>query len=110
MTENTVYTPQPGSSERKQILDALHRPVAASAKQSGWIQSGVPKSVRELGIQARDFTDALQQTHQLQRNSRLKCYRTGEFDNGICALLHKPNRRWRTVEFVIGATDIPDEG
>ncbi|MEP0855535.1 hypothetical protein [Trichocoleus sp. DQ-U1] len=44
--------------------------------QSGWIQSGVPKSARELGIQARDSTDALQQTNQLQRNFLSDSYRS----------------------------------
>ena len=99
--------PKPGSSERKQITDALRSVVEKELKkpvvfridalkvQDGWAflrgvplkKSGAPMDYR--GTRYQKLIDA------------------GTFDDWICALLQKEGGRWLVVTHVIGATDVP---
>jgi hypothetical protein len=101
------YTPEKGSSERKAIVDALRTPVEKKLKQpvifkidhlkvqNGWaFLLGIPQRPDGSAI---DYQDTIYQ----------KAISGGAFDDGIVALLHNMNGKWRVTEFVIGATDVP---
>ena len=104
---STVYTPEKGSPERKAILDALRVPVEKKLKQpvifkidhfkvqNGWAfllaapQRADGGQIDYKGTVYQDAVDA------------------GAFDNGLVALLHNVNGKWKLVQYVIGATDVP---
>jgi hypothetical protein len=101
------YTPEKGSPERKAIVDALRTPVEKKLKQpvifkidhlkvqNGWaFLLGVPQRPDGSGI---DYQNTIYQ----------EAVRAGAFDNGIVALMHNVNGKWRVTEYVIGATDVP---
>jgi hypothetical protein len=101
------HTPKPGSSERKQITDALRWVVEKELKkpvvfridalnvQDGWaFLRGVPmqKSGKRMDYRGTRYQESIE---------------AGTFDDWICALLRKEANRWRVVDHVIGATDVP---
>ena len=109
-TQNAVYTPKPGSPERKQIMDALRAPVEAALKKSvefkvdhlkvksGWaFMRGVPKQPggKKMNYKGTEYQSAIDD---------------GVFDDWICALLKKEKDKWKVVRYVIGATDVVYEG
>ena len=108
--QDVIYTPKPGSPERKQILDALRAPVEKALKKSvefkvdhmkvksDWaFMRGVPrqpggKKMNYKGTEYQSYIDE------------------GLFDDWICALLKKEGGKWKVVRYVIGATDLPYDG
>lgn len=101
------YTPDRGSAERKAILDALRIPVEKQLKQGvifkidhfkvqgSWaFLTGIPKRPNGSAINYRGtvYEEAVD---------------AGAFDDGIVALLRNVNGKWRVVQYVIGATDVP---
>jgi hypothetical protein len=101
------YTPERGSPERKAIVDALRRPVEKQLRQQvmfkinhlkvhkGWaFLLGVPQRPDGSAIEYRGtpYQDAIE---------------SGAFDDGIVALLHRVSGKWKVVQYVIGATDVP---
>lgn len=102
-----AYTPDRSSQERKAILDALRIPVEKQLKQSvvfkidhfkvqgGWaFLTGVPRNPNGSAVNYKGtiYQEALD---------------AGAFDDGIVALLRNVNGKWRVIQFVIGATDVP---
>ncbi len=101
------HTPKSGSAERKGIVDALRIPVKKELKQDvifkinrlkvlgNWaFLSGVPLQPDSSEI---DYTGTIHE----------EAIREGAFDGGIFALLKKTDGEWETVEYIIGATDVP---
>ena len=101
------YTPERGSPERKAIVDALRLPVKRQLKQGvifrighlklekGWaFLLGAPQTPDGGSI---DYTGTVYE----------EAVDAGAFDDGIVALLRKTNGKWRVVQYVIGATDVP---
>ena len=104
--QDVPYTPNPGSDERKAIMDALRAPVEAKLKskvlfkvdhlkaQNGWVfMRGVPRQPNGDPIDYRGTP------YQAAKDA-------GAFDDWICALLKNERGKWRVVVFVIGATDV----
>lgn len=102
-----TFTPQPGSPERKAIVDALRIPVKAELNkevifkisrlkiQGDWaFLAGVPLKPDGSEMDYRGTIHA-------------EAIREGAFDCGIFALLQKRNGQWKTVRYIIGATDVP---
>jgi hypothetical protein len=100
-------TPERGSPERKAILDALRGPVEKQLRQSvvfkvnhlklqnGWaFLLGVPQQPDGNAI---DYSGT----------AYAEAQEAGAFDDGIVALLHLTGGKWRVVQYVIGATDVP---
>ena len=102
-----TYTPEKGSPERKAIVDALRVPVEKKLKQpvifkidhlkvqGGWaFLLGAPQKPDGSAIDYRGtiYQDAVD---------------AGAFDNGIVALLHNVNGKWKVTQYVLGATDVP---
>ena len=101
------HSPKAGSPERKAIVDALRIPVKAELKkdvifkisrlkvQGDWaFLAGVPLKPDGSEMDYRGTIHA-------------EAIREGAFDGGIFALLQKHNGQWKTVRYIIGATDIP---
>lgn len=101
------YTPKQGDAERRAITDALRAPVEKQLKQkvvfkidhlkvqNNWaFLRGVPQ---QPGGGALDYKGTPYQT----------AVEEGAFDDGIVALLRKRQGKWRVVQFVVGATDVP---
>lgn len=99
--------PKPGSPERKAIVDALRIPVKTELKkdvifkinslkvQGDWaFLAGVPLKPDGSEMDYRGTIHA-------------EAIREGAFDGGIFALLQKRNGQWKTIRYIIGATDVP---
>ncbi len=100
-------TPRQGGAERRAILDALRVPVQKDLKQKvvfvvdrlkvqgDWaFLRGAPRGLNDRPIDYRKTPFA-------------ETIRAGAFDDGIVALLHRKGRKWRVVQYAIGATDVP---
>ena len=101
------FTPERGSPERKAIVDALRVPVKKQLRQKvifridhlkvekGWaFLLGAPQRPDGSSI---DYTGTVYQ----------EAVDEGAFDDSIVALLRNTNGKWRVVQYVIGATDVP---
>jgi hypothetical protein len=101
------YTPERGSPERKAILDSLRVPVEKQLKQPVIFKvdhllvqkgfaflRGMPQKPDGSEI---DYTGTVYQ----------EAIDEGAFDGGVFALLRNVNGKWRVVQYVIGATDVP---
>jgi hypothetical protein len=101
------HVPEKGSVERKAIVDALRAPVEKQLKrpvifkidhlqvQSNWaFLNGRPQNSDGSAIDYGNtpYRDAVD---------------SGAFDDGIVALLRQVNGKWKVVQYVIGATDVP---
>ena len=102
-----VYTPRHGSSERKQIANALRSVVEKELKRA------VIFKIDSLNVQDNwAFLNGI----PLEKNgTRIDYHNTpyqelidaGMFDDSISALLHKENDHWKVIIHSIGATDMP---
>ncbi len=102
-----VYTPDKGSPERKAILDSLRVPVEKKLKQTlvfkvdhlkvqnGW--AFLLATPQKPDGTAPDYHGTVYQ----------QAVDAGAFDNGIVALLHNVDGKWKVINYVIGATDVP---
>jgi len=102
-----LYTPEKGSPERKAILDSLRTPVEKKLKQpvifkidhfkvqNGWAFILATPQKPDGGLP--DYRGTVYQA----------AVEAGAFDNGVVALLHNVNGKWKLVNYVIGATDVP---
>lgn len=108
-TAAVPHVPEKGSVERKAIVDALRVPVGKQLKQpvifkidhlkvqNNWaFLNGQPQN---SDGSAFDYTNTVYQD----------AVDAGAFDDGIVALLRKVNGKWKVVQYVIGATDVPYE-
>lgn len=102
-----AVTPEMGSVERKEIMDALRSPVEDKIKKK------VIFKVNHLKV---DNGWAFLIVAPLQPNGKPMDYRgtpyqkeveDDMFSNTVCALLHQKEGRWKVIEFVLGATDVP---
>ena len=106
-TRSELHTPERGSEERKAIMDALRLPVEKKLRQqvifkvdhlkvqNGWaFLIGKPQRLDGTPV---DYSDTV------YRNA----VGAGAFDDGIVALLHDAGGKWKMVQYVIGATDVP---
>jgi hypothetical protein len=102
-----LHTPERGSDERKAIMDALRMPVEKKLRQqvifkidhlksqNGWaFLLGKPQRLdgTRVDYSGTVYKDAVE---------------AGAFGDGIVALLHQIDGKWRVVQYVIGATDVP---
>lgn len=103
----SVYTPKPGTAERKAIMDALRAPVMQDLGQrvvfvvedlkvkDGWaFLFGTP---RQPNLKAVDY----------RKTRYAEDVKEGMFDDNISALLHRESGAWKVKAFIIGATDVP---
>jgi hypothetical protein len=102
-----VYTPEKGSAERKAIMDALRLPVEKKLNQP------VIFKIDHLKVQNgwAFLTATPQKPDGSNPDYRGTAYQeaieAGAFDNGVVALLHNVNGKWKVINYVIGATDVP---
>jgi hypothetical protein len=101
-----VHSPEKGSKERKEIVDALRAPVKKELRQdvifvindlnvSGtWAFLGGAPQTPEGG--APDYSGTVYAEEE----------ENGAFDNNIFALLRKTGGKWKVVKYFIGCTDV----
>ena len=106
-SRHDLHTPERGSDERKAIMDALRTPVEKKLRQQvifkidhlkvqdGWaFMLGKPQRLDGTPV---DYSDTVYKS----------AVEAGAFDDSILALLHEVGGKWRVVQYVIGATDVP---
>jgi hypothetical protein len=106
VSAQTVRSPEKGSKERKEIVDALRAPVEKKLKQGvifvindlnvsgSWaFLGGAPQ---KPGGGAPDYTGTDYEEE----------FENGAFDNNIFALLRKSGGKWKVVKYFIGCTDV----
>jgi hypothetical protein len=106
VSAQSVYTPKPGSVERKSILSALRLPVERELKQKivfaadkfnvkgNWaFLSGTPQTPGggRPDYRGTVYADAVD---------------SGAFDNNFFALLKRTGGRWKVTKYAIGCTDV----
>lgn len=107
--QGSAYTLQSNAPERKAILDTLRSSVEKELKRTvvfkvdhlkvknGWaFLRGMPVQPggNPINYNGTPYEEAIKE---------------GMFDDGISALLQKRRAGWRTIIYVIGATDVPYE-
>jgi hypothetical protein len=102
----SIHTPEKGSSERKEILDALRVSVERDLKQSIVF---VPDHFNVQGNWA--FIEGRPQTPDgKDPNYSITKYReavdSGAFDNNFFALLKRTGQIWKVATYAIGCTDV----
>jgi hypothetical protein len=101
-----VHTPEKGSPERKEVLDALRVPVEKELKQQ------IIFAVDNLNVSGNwAFVGGSPQRPsggQPDYNGTIyeEALDSGAFDNNIFALLKKTAGKWRVVVHQIGCTDV----
>lgn len=102
----TVHTPDKGSVERKEILDALRGPVERELKQP------IVFAIDNFNVAGNwAFIGGTPQTSDggrpdYSRTKYADAYNSDAFDNNIFALLKKSAGKWRLVTHLIGCTDV----
>lgn len=102
----SVYTPEKGSAERKEILDVLRVPVERELKQKNVFVADdfkVQGNWAFVGGQPQSANGG-------EPNYRGTVYygaqQDGVFDNNFFALFKKTGGKWRLVKYLIGCTDV----
>lgn len=104
------YTPPPGSVERQMILSALRPVIEKELKQEVIFRVDQLKVLQGwafmmLAPQRPDGGPV-----DLSETRYREADEAGAFDNSVIALMRWQGNRWRVVQYVIGATDVPYEG
>lgn len=106
VSAQTVYTPEKGSAERTEILNALRVPVERELKQK------ISFSIEHFKTNGNwAFLSGEPQTPGGARpNYRNTPYRdavdSDAFDNNFFALLRKTGGKWKVATYAIGCTDV----
>lgn len=106
VSAQSVWTPEKGSPERREILAALRVPVE---RELGQKIVFVTDEFRVYGNWA--FLSGRPQTPaggapDYRRTPYEEARREGFFDNNFFALLRKSGNRWKVVKYAIGCTDV----
>lgn len=102
----SLHTPEKGSTERTEILNALRAPVERELKQK------IQFAVDHFNAQGNwAFLDGKPQnpaggTPNYRGTEHQKAISSGAFDNNFFALLKKTGGKWRVVRYQIGCTDV----
>jgi hypothetical protein len=102
----SVYTPKPGTAERKALMDALRIPVEKDVKQK------VIFKVYHLKVSGSwAFVRAVPQKPDgslvdYKNTKYQEALEAGMFDECATGLLQKRSGKWKVVTFVIGPTDV----
>ena len=102
----SLHTPEKGSVERTEILNALRAPVERELRQK------IQFAVDHFNVQSNwAFLDGKPQTAaggepNYKGTEHQKAIDYGAFDNNFFALLKKTGGKWRVVKYQIGCTDV----
>lgn len=105
-----IWTPEPGSVLREEVLDAFRAPVEKQLGQQVVFKVSVLRvSDGWAFLNAQPLTKAGQKEIDYSKTKFADDVREGFFDDWLCALAKKKNGRWVVVALEIGATDVPFE-
>ena len=102
----SVHTPEKGSAERKDILDALRVPVERDLKQP------IIFAIDNFNVAGNwAFIAGSSQTPDggrpdFKRTKYADAIKYGAFDNNVFALLKRQAGKWKVVTHLIGCTDV----
>ena len=102
----TIYTPEKGSAERTEILNALRAPVEKELRQK------IQFAVEHFNVRGNwAFLDGAPQNSlggkpNYKNTEYQNAIDAGVFDNNFFALLRKTGGKWKVVKYQIGCTDV----
>lgn len=102
----SIHTPEKGSAERTEILNALRVPVERELKQK------IQFSIDNFKVQGNwAYIDGAPQTMSggkpnYKGTEYQNAINAGMFDNNFFALLRKTGGKWKVVRYQIGCTDV----
>lgn len=103
-------TPKQGSAERKSIMEAMRIPIEKDLKQRVIFQVDHLKVQGQWAFfSGKNLTRAGKKIDY--RKTRYKeAIEHGAFDDWTCALLKKTGKKWKVIQYAIGATDVVWDG
>ncbi len=106
-TPGGTYTPSPGSAERGAVMDGIRGPIVAELGQPVIFKVDLLR-VREgwafLKAQPRRPDGG---AIDYRKTKFREAVAEGMFDGGVQALLKRAGTRWESVDWALGATDVP---
>ncbi|MDQ6787811.1 MAG: hypothetical protein M3033_13475 [Acidobacteriota bacterium] len=102
----SVHTPEKGSAERTEILNALRVPVERELKQK------IQFSIEHFSVEGNwAYLDGAPQTMSggkpnYKGTDYQNAINAGMFDNNFFALLKRAGGKWKVVTYQIGCTDV----
>jgi len=101
-----VYTPEKGTPERKDILDALRLPVERELKQKIVFTADTFNVLGNWTFIFGTMRSPEGGQPDFSRTKYAQAQRDGFFDNNFQALLKKSTGKWSVVKYQIGCTDV----
>ena len=101
-----VYTPEKGTPERKEILDALRLPVERELKQKIVFTADTFNVLSNWTFIFGTMRSPEGGQPDFSRTKYAQAQRDGFFDNNFQALLKKSAGKWSVVKYQIGCTDV----
>jgi len=101
-----VYTPEKGTPERKEILDALRLPVERELKQKIVFAADTFNVLGNWTFIFGTMRSPEGGQPDFSRTKYAQAQRDGFFDNNFQALLRKSTGKWTVVKYQIGCTDV----
>lgn len=101
-----VYAPKLGSPERKAIMDGLRLAVTPSVKQAVIFKTQWIRSNGEWAFLSGTPQKPNGKPLDYSKTEYARYIHDGVFDDGFSAVMHRQGKRWRAVEWQIGATDV----
>ena len=102
----SVYTPEKGTPERKEILDALRLPVERELKQKIVFTADTFNVLGNWTFIFGTMRSPEGGQPDFSRTKYAQAQRDGFFDNNFQALLKKSAGKWSVVKYQIGCTDV----
>ena len=101
-----AYTPEKGTPERKEILDALRLPVERELKQKIVFTADTFNVLGNWTFIFGTMRSPEGGQPDFSRTKYAQAQRDGFFDNNFQALLKKSAGKWGVVKYQIGCTDV----
>ena len=102
----SVYTPEKGTPERKEILDALRLPVERELKQKIVFTADTFNVLGNWTFIFGTMRSPEGGQPDFSRTKYAQAQQDGFFDNNFQALLRKSAGKWTVVKYQIGCTDV----
>jgi hypothetical protein len=103
-------TPKQGSAERKAIMDSLRPPVEKSLKQKVIFQIDHLKVQGNWAFMTGKPRTPSGKAIDYRKTAYKEAIDAGAFDDWICALWKRNGKKWKLVQYAIGATDVVWDG
>lgn len=103
-------TPKQGSADRKAIMDGLRIPIEKDLKQKVIFQVNHLKMQGNWAFFSGKNLTTTGKAINYRKTKYKEAIESDAFDDWTCALLKKEGKKWKVVNFAIGATDVVWDG